>query len=72
MKTKDDIRLIKLHAAKIASPKNVEEPYNEGGECELSQLNDDSYAQPLHFVEECKHKRIDEESHEKTYKKRMT
>ena len=37
-----------------------------GGECELSQLNDGSYTQPLHSIEECKHKMIGEESHGKT------
>ena len=36
------------------------------GECELSQLNDGSYAHPLNSVEECKHKMIGEESHGKT------
>ena len=47
-------------------PKNVEEPYDGGGECELSQLNDDSYAQLLLSIEECKHNMIGEDSHEKT------
>ena len=47
-------------------PRNVEELYDGGGECELSQLNDGSYAQPLHYIEECKHKMIVEESHRKT------
>ena len=31
----------------------------------LSQLSDDSCAQPPHFIVECKHKKTDEESHER-------
>ena len=49
--------------AKIASPKNVEKLYGGGEECELSQLSDDSYAQPPQFVVKCKYKKTDEESH---------
>ena len=32
----------------------------------MSQLNDGSYAWPLHSVEECNHKMIGVESHGKT------
>ena len=52
--------------AKIASPKNVEEPYDRAKECGQFQLNVGSCAQALYSVEECKHKRIDEESHVRT------
>ena len=62
----DGIRLITQQAAKIASLKNIEEPYNGVEECERFQLNNGSYAQPLHSVEECKHKRTNEESHVRT------
>ena len=36
----------------------------------LSQLSDDSCAQPPHFIVECKHKKTDEESHEKIKRQR--
>ena len=32
--------------------------------CELSQISDDSCAQPPHFVVDCEHKKTDEESNE--------
>ena len=38
------------------------EPYDGVGECEQFQLNEGSCTQPLHSVEECKHKKTDEES----------
>ena len=56
---------------KVASPQNVEEPYDEVGECERFQPNDVSCGQPLHSVEECKRKSINEDSHVKTKKRRM-
>ena len=44
--------------------------YGGGEECELSQLSDNSCAQPPHFVVECKHKKTDEKSHEGIKSKR--
>ena len=40
-------------------------------ECDLFQLNYGSCAQPLHYVEKCKDKRIDEESHGRIERRRM-
>ena len=36
----------------------------------MSQLSDDSCAQPPYFVVGCKHKKIDEESHERIKRQR--
>ena len=58
--------------AKVAYPsKNVEEPYDGVGESKWFQQNVCSCAQPLHYVEECKYKRIDEESHGRTERRRI-
>ena len=57
-----------ITSAKVASPKNIDEPYDDDGECKRFQPKDGSYTQSLHYVEDCKRKKTNEESHVKTKK----